>query len=116
LKIRRIKTVDLKSDMPPVFQALQRLDQELTLARKQRFALVKLIHGYGSTGAGGDIRIAVQARLQRLLRDGQIEGCIYGENWSRSNELTWKLLQSNPELKEDEDLGRRNQGITVAVL
>ncbi len=102
--------------MPPVLEALQRLDQELALARKQKFALVKLIHGYGSTGVGGDIRIAVQGRLQELLRDGQIEGCIYGEDWSRSNEITWKLLQSNPELKADGDLGRRNQGITVAVL
>lgn len=116
MQIRRIKTVDLKSDMPPVLEALQRLEQELTLARKQQFALVKLIHGYGSTGVGGDIRIAVQARLQELLRDGRIEGCIYGEDWSRSTEITWKLLQSNPELKADEDLGRRNKGITVAML
>jgi len=61
-KGRAIKTVNLKSDMPLVHQALQRLDRELSLAHKEMTTLLKLIHGYGSTGAGGDIRIAAQKR------------------------------------------------------
>lgn len=116
MKADPIKTVNLKSDMPPVQEALQRLDRELALARQQGLRLLKLIHGYGSTGSGGDIRIAVQARLQELIRNSQIRGCIYGENWSKSDETTWKLLQSQPALKADEYLGRRNQGITVVLL
>jgi hypothetical protein len=111
-----IKTVNLKADMPTVHEALQRLDRELALAQQQKLTLLKLIHGYGSTGAGGDIRIAVQARLQKFARDGQIRGCIYGEHWSKSHDLTWKLLGSNPALKGDEHLGRRNQGITIVLL
>jgi hypothetical protein len=108
-----MKTVNLKSDMPQVHEALQRLDHELALARKEKTVLLKLIHGYGSTGAGGDIRIAVQKRLHEMAQNGQIRGCIFGENWSKSDEQTWKLLQTNPELKADPDLGRRNQGITI---
>jgi hypothetical protein len=111
-----IKTVDLKSDMPPVHEALQRLDRELALAQQQKLKLLKIIHGYGSKGVGGDIKIAVQARLQELVRDAQIRGCIYGENWSKSDDLTWKLLGSNPALKGDEHLGRRNPGITIVLL
>jgi hypothetical protein len=111
-----IKTVNLKSDMPLVAEALQRLDRELSLARKEMKTLLKLIHGYGSTGAGGDIRIAVQKRLLDMKQDGQIRACIFGENWSKSDEATWKLLQSHPELKSDSDLGRRNRGITIVVL
>jgi hypothetical protein len=61
-----IKTVNLKTDMPLVHEALQRLDRELALARQQRCTVLKLIHGYGSTGAGGDIRIAVQKRLYEM--------------------------------------------------
>lgn len=116
MKNEPIKTVNLKSDMPPVYEAIQRLDRELALARQQKLTILKLIHGYGSTGAGGDIRIAVQARLQVLARRGQIRGCIFGENWSTSDELTWKLLQSHPALKADEHLGRKNQGITIVLL
>jgi hypothetical protein len=111
-----IKTVSLKSDMPLVRDALQRLDRELTLAQKEKTTLLKLIHGYGSTGEGGDIRIAVQKRLLELTQNGQIRACIFGENWSKSDDAAWKLLQSHPELKSDSDLGRRNRGITIVLL
>ena len=111
-----IKTVNIKSDMPSVHEALQRLDHELAAARHKKAALLKLVHGYGSTGAGGDIRIAVQKRLYELWENGQIRACIFGENWSKSDDQTWKLLQSHPALKSDPDLGRRNQGVTIVVL
>jgi hypothetical protein len=78
-----IKTINLKSDMPLVRDALQRLDRELSLAQKEKTTLMKLVHGYGSTGAGGDIRIAVQKRLLEMTQDGQIRACIFGENWSK---------------------------------
>jgi len=99
-----------------VHDALQRLNRELALARQEGILLMKIIHGYGSTGAGGDIRIAVQKHLRELADSGQIRGCIFGESWSKSDETTWRLLQTNPELKSDPDLGRRNQGITIVLL
>ncbi len=111
-----VKTVNLKSDMPSVHEALQRLDRELAVSRQRGDSLLKVVHGYGSSGVGGEIRIAVQRRLQDLAGSGQIVACIYGEHWSRSDEQVWKLLKQNPELKQDSDLGRRNQGITVVLL
>jgi len=113
---RAIKTANLKSDMPLVHEALQRLDRELDLARQEKAKLLKLVHGYGSTGAGGDIRIAVQKRLLELAQNGLIRGCIFGENWSKSDDAAWKLLLSQPELKSDSDLGHRNRGITIVLL
>jgi hypothetical protein len=91
------------------------MEHELALAGQDNAKFLKLIHGYGSTGAGGDIGIAVQKRLTEMAQSGQIRGCIFGENWSKSDETTWKLLQSHPQLKNDSDLGRRNRGITVVV-
>ena len=115
-----IKTVNLKSDMPLVREALERLDRELALAHQENTKLLKLVHGYGSSGAGGEIRIAVQKRLLELAQNGQIRGCIFGENWSKSDDATWKLLQSHSgpksELKNDSDLGRGNRGITIVLL
>lgn len=102
--------------MPLVREALQRLERELAIARQEKERLLKLIHGYGSTGAGGEIRIAAQKRLQEMVQSGQIRGCIFGENWSESDDAAWKLLQSHPDLKSDSDLGRRNRGITIVVL
>jgi hypothetical protein len=111
-----VKTVNLKPDMPSVQEALQRLDRELALANQDKAKLLKLVHGYGSTGAGGDIRIAVQKRLFEMAQNNQIRGCIFGENWSKSDDATWRLLQSHPEVKSDSDLGRGNRGITIVVL
>ena len=86
------------------------------LARDQKSRLLKVIHGYGSTGAGGDIRIAVQKRLRELVEAGNIAGCIFGENWSQGDEETWRLVRARTDLKDDPDLGRGNLGITVVIL
>ena len=102
--------------MPTVQEALQRLAREIERARQQKNSLLKIVHGYGSTGVGGDIRIAVQRRLHEMIEAGQIRGCIFGENWSKTDDATWRLLQTQSDLKSDPDLGRRNLGITVVWL
>jgi hypothetical protein len=102
--------------MPLVHQAMQQLDRELAVARQEGRTVLKLIHGYGSSGVGGDIRIAVQRRLGEMASQGKIRGCIFGEDWAKSDEQAWALLNARPELKQDHDLGRRNLGITIVVL
>jgi hypothetical protein len=111
-----MRIINLEIGRPTVFQALGQLKYELAVARREGSKIVKLIHGYGSSGAGGDIRIAVQRQLVEMARDGQICTCIFGENWSKADEHTWSLLQSRPDLKQDKHLGRKNLGITIVVL
>jgi len=111
-----IRTVNLKSDLPSVREALARLDRGLAVARQDRMTFLKIVHGYGSSGIGGDIRIAVQKRLFELAEGGQIRGYVFGDNWSKSDDTTWRLLQEHPELKNDTDLGRGNAGITIVIL
>jgi len=102
--------------MPLAREALQRMERELRLARQEKAFLLKIVHGYGSSGTGGEIRIAVQKRLLELIQSGHIRGCIFGENWSKSDDAAWKLVQSHPDLKSDSDLGRGNRGITIVLL
>jgi hypothetical protein len=101
--------------MPTVPEALQHLDRELVRARQAGCGVIKLIHGYGSTGAGGEIRIAAQRRLAEMTTRGEIRACIFGENWAKSDQQAWALIKAHPELKQDPDLGRRNLGITIVV-
>jgi hypothetical protein len=102
--------------MPTVAEALKHMDRELARARQTGCGVVKLVHGYGSTGAGGEIRIAAQRRLMEMAGRGEIRACIFGESWAKSDEQAWALVNARPELKQDHDLGRRNQGITIVVL
>jgi hypothetical protein len=102
--------------MPTVAEALQHLDRELARARHGGCKVLKMIHGYGSSGAGGEIRIGAQKRLTEMASRGEIRSCIFGEDWSKSDERAWALIKAHSELKQDADLGRRNLGITIVVL
>jgi hypothetical protein len=111
-----IKTVNLKDGFPSVEQARTRLRSEIDAARSARLKVLKIVHGYGSHGVGGELRIALQASLRQMVAEGEIRDCIYGENWRKSDERTWRLLKRIPELKNDVDLGRGNRGITIVLL
>ncbi len=54
----KLREVNLEAGMPFVDQAIKRLTFELHQSRRQGFAAVKIIHGYGSSGVGGKIRTA----------------------------------------------------------
>ena len=111
-----LKVVNLESGMPTVPLALSLLNDAVRIARSESFAALKIIHGYGSSGHGGAIRTALQAELMQRVRAGEIRGFIAGEDWRISDERSWALLQSRPELKQDTDLGRQNKGISIVVL
>ena len=106
----------LKEGMPSVEQARARLSTEIQSAQRSGVKVLKVVHGYGSTGVGGDLRIALQSTLRQMAAKREIRDCIYGENWRTSDERTWELLKQQPELKNDSDLGKANKGITIVVL
>ena len=111
-----IKLVNLEEGMPTGNEARLRLDHELHRARQEGLALLKLVHGYGSSGVGGELRSAIQQSLAERVRAGQIRAFIAGEDWRVSDPQSWELLQRRPELKRDKDLGRGNRGISIVVL
>lgn len=111
-----MRVVNLKEGMPLVRDAMSRMQRELRRAANDGVKVVKFVHGYGSTGVGGEIRIAVQIGLKKRLSQGELKTVIYGEEWRISNEVAWELLKQMPELKHDSDLGRENKGITLVVL
>ena len=111
-----VRVINLKEDMPLVREAMSRMQSELRRAANEGVRVLKFVHGYGSTGVGGEIRIAVQNGLLKRRSQGELKAVIFGEEWRISNETTWELLKQMPELKQDSDLGRENKGITIVVL
>ena len=108
-----LKIVNLEQGMPTVEQARQTMIRELDAARRAGHKGVKLIHGYGSSGVGGEIRLAVGSSLQQMKQRGEIAAVVFGEEWATSDTDTWSRIKRYPALKQDSDLGRRNRGITV---
>ena len=111
-----MKVVNLEEGKPQVEQARLRMHYELHAARAQGCTAVKLIHGYGSSGGGGVLRMELQKELRSAVSNGTVRACIAGEDWRISDEPTWRLLQQFPEWKRDADLGKNNRGITIVVL
>ena len=102
--------------MPTVAQARQRLDTELALARKGGAKALKLIHGYGSTGAGGKLRKALRTTLEEYRKAGKIRDYIPGDRWTIFDDASRRLRDAVPELRQDSDLDQHNDGITLLVL
>src|SRR5262245_19684267 len=111
-----IKVVNLEEGLPTVEQARLRMEHELHAARQAGFRAVKLVHGYGSSGVGGALRNDLQKELRRAATNGTIRAFVAGEDWRISHQTAWDLLQRFPEWKQDSDLGRGNQGISIVVL
>jgi hypothetical protein len=111
----KMKTVNLEDGLPTVEQARLRLSHELHTARAERCTAVKIIHGYGSSGQGGALRVELQKELRQMQARGEVSDAIPGEEWRESDETAWKWLRRYPEWKKDRDLNRQNRGISIVV-
>ena len=109
-------TVNLEEGMPTVAQVQSRLIGELGRARASGAKTVKLIHGYGSSGVGGKLRIGVRQFLGTKKRQNTIKTFVPGEEWDIFNSESQRLLAECPGLSKDRDLGRGNPGITLVLL
>ena len=76
-----LREINLEAGMPLVADALRRLTFEVHHSKSLGYTAMKLIHGYGSSGKGGKIRIAARERLDFLMRKREIRGYICGENF-----------------------------------
>lgn len=108
--------VNLEEGMPTVEQAIKRLTFHIRTKKSLGIKSMKLIHGYGSSGVGGRIRIETRKYLTALQKKGEIKYFIPGEEFSIFDPQTQKLLIVCPGLRRDHDLERHNNGITIVLL
>ena len=108
--------VNIKSDMPTSAVAVDRVREQIKIAKKLKYGAVKIIHGYGSTGKGGKIRTSVRAYLENETQEGHIAGYITGENFSIFDSNTRNAFLRCGGLRTDHDLDRHNNGITIILL
>lgn len=113
---KKMIIINLEQGMPTVDQAIRRLTGELIRARAQGAKAVKIIHGYGSSGVGGKLRIGIRAELSFRKKRGEIEEAVPGESWSIFDKGTRRILDTYPDLNRDNDLDRNNAGITIILL
>lgn len=102
--------------MPTVNEAVRRLTFELHNSRRMGVSVLKIIHGYGSSGTGGKIRTEARAYLSRLRDKRELKGFLTGEQFSIFDEATRAAFVLCPDLRKDRDLERHNNGVTFILL
>lgn len=110
------RIVNLESGMPTVEVARNRLINEIQTAKMRGDKALKVIHGYGSSGKGGAIKVDIQKFLSQKLRSGGIRGYVKGEDFSPFSEASRRITNRLPELTKDRDYSRGNDGITIVLL
>ena len=111
-----LREVNIKKDMPVVNDAIKMVTYNIMNAGVFGVTAIKFIHGYGSTGKGGAIRIEMRAYLDRQKQKRVIKDFIPGEEFSIFSESTRNAFAVCDELRRDSDLEKHNNGITIVVL
>ena len=111
----QIRTVNLKEGLPVVEDALSSMRRVIADARACRVKVLKLVHGYGSTGTGGKIKQAVQVELASMHLQGQIRMYVVGDDYAVSV-AGQELRARYPELLRSRRQDFENRGITFVEL
>ena len=111
-----IPKLNLEDGMPLVEEAVSRMKIGIQEMRVSRIRIIKLIHGYGSTGRGGKIRTGVRSELAGMKRRKLIRDWIPGEDFGPTDPASRRLAELDGTVVRDPDYGRMNHGISIAVL
>ena len=111
-----ILELNIKRDWPTVEVATERLRNEVVRAKQTGVKIIKIIHGYGSTGKGGILREELRDQLAAMQKSGSVKQVLYGESFNMFERAAADLTGKYPELLKDRDYNRRNQGITIVAI
>ncbi|MCF8131365.1 MAG: hypothetical protein K9N10_22880 [Deltaproteobacteria bacterium] len=95
---------------------MERLERQIHSATANGTKLIRLVHGYGSTGVGGKIKDKVAARLLQLLQKNKIKNYVEGELYSDCTNAGSDLLSRYSKLRSSICSDRENPGITFIEL
>lgn len=108
-----MKSYNIKQDMPSVVLAKDRL---IAIIRYEKERIIKIVHGYGSTGQGGDIKVMVHQLLNDYIESHKIKAYIPGEAFGHLLGYDQIIKDHLSLLKQDPDYKIPNEGITYIIL
>lgn len=109
----KLRIYNIEADLPTLDEARRRVIGEIRQAKRAGVRVLKVIHGYGSSGKGGTLRIGLRKSFQLRKKEKAILDFFPGEDFSIFNPSVIALLEAIPELRGDPDLNATNEGVTV---
>lgn len=111
-----VRGINIEAGQPTVAEAMARLESEILRAKQAGAKVVRLIHGWGSSGTGGKLRDACRGYLRRQIRSRQIKGFVTGDEYSAATVAGRGLMSRHPGLRKSERADSGNPGITLVEL
>ena len=108
-----IRTFNVEAGLPTLEEARRLVLDELKRARRERVTVLKVIHGYGSSGTGGKLCVGLRKSFGLRKKEGAIRDFVPGEDFSIFNNTVLAMLEAAPELRGDPDLNATNEGVTI---
>ena len=108
-----IRIYNVEAGSPILDEARRLVIGEIKRAKREGVKVLKVIHGYGSSGKGGALSVGLQKSFRLRKKENVIRDFIAGEDFSIFNPTVLTLLEAVPELRGDPDLNATNEGVTV---
>lgn len=113
---KSLPELNIELGRPILRIGLTRLSNGIETFKRQKIKVIKVIHGYGSSGEGGILRTGIRRELQKYLRSDFIKDFILGEDFRADNRIITHYLESYPYMTSDHDFGKENIGITIVII
>jgi hypothetical protein len=107
-----VRTLNIEESFPTLDAARRQIIDEIRKAKREGLRVLKVIHGYGSSGKGGTLCFGLRKSFKLRKKEGVIRDFIVGEDFSIFDEKTRCLLEAVPKLRGDPDLNAINEGVT----
>lgn len=108
-----LRTLNIEAGLPSLDEARRQIVQEIRKARREGVRVLKIIHGYGSSGKGGTLNHGLRKSFALRKKENVIRDFIPGESFNIFNPVVLDLIDAVPALRGDSDLGATNLGITI---
>ena len=111
-----LRVLNLEAGHPTLDEARRRLLAEMDAAKSRGSRLLKVIHGYGSTGSDGVLCVGIRRSLRLRVKEGKVTIFVPGERFSSDAVEARDLVKRHPFLRGDRDFNRSNPGVTIVEL
>ena len=108
-----VRTFNVEAGLPTLDDARRLVVAEIKLAKREGAKVLKVIHGYGSSGKGGALCVGLRKSFRLRKKEGVIKDFIAGEDFSIFNDTVLTLVEAVPGLRGDPDLNATNEGVTI---
>ncbi len=108
-----IRTYNVEAGLPVLDEARRLVIGEIKRAKRDGVKVLKVIHGYGSSGKGGALCVGLRKSFGLAEKGRGHQGFRCGRGFFNFQPTVLALLEAVPELRGDPDLGATNEGVTI---